>query len=175
MRPFARRRGSSPGVPLFLTSKVRLHCDGGIFQYRFGRADQLFLTSKVRLHCDYLTPRSPHEPTCPFPDLKGQAPLRRTAVPSTLPQSQLLFLTSKVRLHCDLITDDPIKDRALFLTSKVRLHCDAVSLASPNWAPHVLFLTSKVRLHCDASASARSTVYSWPFPDLKGQAPLRPG
>ena len=40
------------GMPLFLTSKVRLHCDTPIpFQERFLRK-HLFLTSKVRLHCD---------------------------------------------------------------------------------------------------------------------------
>ena len=60
----------------------------------------LFLTSKVRLHCDrskksmILTPRST------FPDLKGQAPLRPFVATPSVTCSQL-FLTSKVRLHCD--------------------------------------------------------------------------
>ena len=38
-------------MPLFLTSKVRLHCD----DYTPDDSDEplgLFLTSKVRLHCD---------------------------------------------------------------------------------------------------------------------------
>ena len=60
---------------LFLTSKVRLHCDdfhGETLEPR----EVLFLTSKVRLHCDML----------------GLRWVRVTVV---------LFLTSKVRLHCD--------------------------------------------------------------------------
>ena len=36
----------------------------------------LFPTSKVRLHCDYSTFRLAGTATGPFPDLKGQAPLR---------------------------------------------------------------------------------------------------
>ena len=36
----------------------------------------LFLTSKVRLHCDYRGPGLSHAAGDPFPDLKGQAPLR---------------------------------------------------------------------------------------------------
>ena len=37
---------------LFLTSKVRLHCDCS--SSRFANIPRrLFLTSKVRLHCDY--------------------------------------------------------------------------------------------------------------------------
>jgi len=48
VRPHAQRSRDR----LFLTSKVRLHCDTPIpFQERFLRK-HLFLTSKVRLHCD---------------------------------------------------------------------------------------------------------------------------
>ena len=36
-----------------------------------------------------------------FPDLKGQAPLRRVATPGVEGGMDVLFLTSKVRLHCD--------------------------------------------------------------------------
>ena len=86
----------------------------------------------------------------PFPDLKGQAPLRRGPPGRLRPTRSALFLTSKVRLHCDLwdpsgirtglepfpdlkgqaplrrniITNTAVEDRTLFLTSKVRLHCD---------------------------------------------------
>ena len=38
--------------------------------------------------------------TLPFPDLKGQAPLRPFVATPSVTCSQL-FLTSKVRLHCD--------------------------------------------------------------------------
>ena len=85
---------------LFLTSKVRLHCD----QWAPPPGGEpwccLFLTSKVRLHCDIVG--------------KYQ-----------LPTDNTLFLTSKVRLHCDYL-DPPYlpATRRLFLTSKVRLHCD---------------------------------------------------
>ena len=60
---------------LFLTSKVRLHCDQSSHQVGSLSGD-LFLTSKVRLHCDV--------------PLMGPARYRIG-----------LFLTSKVRLHCD--------------------------------------------------------------------------
>ena len=36
-----------------------------------------------------------------------------------------------------------------------------------------LFLTSKVRLHCDRSGPTADKTSRPPFPDLKGQAPLR--
>ena len=39
---------------LFLTSKVRLHCDGQGSELLTYAVSQLFLTSKVRLHCDDL-------------------------------------------------------------------------------------------------------------------------
>ena len=64
------------GRGLFLTSKVRLHCDLIIAGLPFGQGC-LFLTSKVRLHCD----GEVGEHFSEF--LDG------------------LFLTSKVRLHCD--------------------------------------------------------------------------
>ena len=91
-------------------------------------------------------------------------------------------------------------DKNLFLTSKVRLHCGAIivrtnkatSSAFPDLkgqAPlrqdsmderyakveRELFLTSKVRLHCGDEAQILSeSAPRGPFPDLKGQAPLRP-
>ena len=97
---------------LFLTSKVRLHCDvfGGVEDLV---ACLLFLTSKVRLHCD-------------------QLPVGGVEV------GEPLFLTSKVRLHCDRFSPLPCWDAShLFLTSKVRLHCDtaeAFSRANPQEA-----------------------------------------
>ena len=64
------------------------------------QAKNLFLTSKVRLHCDKSTlAQRDHRPE-PFPDLKGQAPLRHDKAKRGLLLSSL-FLTSKVRLHCD--------------------------------------------------------------------------
>ena len=62
---------------LFLTSKVRLHCDNIGMSRNRRRRNCLFLTSKVRLHCDIVG--------------KYQ-----------LPTDNTLFLTSKVRLHCDV-------------------------------------------------------------------------
>ena len=59
---------------LFLTSKVRLHCDGIPGSLTLGI--ELFLTSKVRLHCDQ-------------------------ALAVAAGKQRALFLTSKVRLHCD--------------------------------------------------------------------------
>ena len=38
-----------------------------------------------------------------------------------------------------------------------------------------LFLTSKVRLHCDKVEQLQARAIAAPFPDLKGQAPLRRG
>ena len=136
---------------LFLTSKVRLHCDELTPVVRRSSNAALFLTSKVRLHCDYdkLFPISP-DLEVPFPDLKGQAPLRLDAVHGALAQGRILFLTSKVRLHCD-------------------------GLSGWGWCRRgCLFLTSKVRLHCDrADLYALGLSVEEPFPDLKGQAPLR--
>ena len=86
--------------PLFLTSKVRLHCDeDGIRSHE--QLLGLFLTSKVRLHCD--TDRLHVEAwgSSAFPDLKGQAPLRLHDVIPLQDALNKLFLTSKVRLHCD--------------------------------------------------------------------------
>ena len=87
----------------------------------------LFLTSKVRLHCDPVRPRYCHvSPGCgAFPDLKGQAPLRRELGEVARVFVLGLFLTSKVRLHCDC-RESAAAGQAfgLFLTSKVRLHCD---------------------------------------------------
>ena len=40
-------------MPLFLTSKVRLHCDINTLAEE-GGVNLLFLTSKVRLHCDHV-------------------------------------------------------------------------------------------------------------------------
>ena len=93
-----------------------------------------------------------------FPDLKGQAPLRRVAGGQLRGDLQQLFLTSKVRLHCDSRPAAVMRScRKLFLTSKVRLHCDVEwMMALP--AGWVLFLTSKVRLHCDKPGSHRKPV-----------------
>ncbi len=64
-------------VALFLTSKVRLHCDYTRFRKYGGVPTGLFLTSNVRLHCDERTPPDLFRMAAlPFPDLKGQAPLR---------------------------------------------------------------------------------------------------
>ena len=46
-------------LTLFLTSKVRLHCDVQIVSRRGVPLPVLFLTSKVRLHCDQLTSPEP--------------------------------------------------------------------------------------------------------------------
>ena len=40
--------------------------------------------------------------TSPFPDLKGQAPLRHSVFRGIDGKALALFLTSKVRLHCDV-------------------------------------------------------------------------
>ena len=61
----------------------------------------LFLTSKVRLHCDELWEQDQAAYREPFPDLKGQAPLRRGGDSVVCGSRKYLFLTSKVRLHCD--------------------------------------------------------------------------
>ena len=109
----------------------------------------LFLTSKVRLHCDR--------------DLL-----------SDVRSIKALFLTSKARLHCDHGVESSYRaSHGLFLTSKARLHCDH-GVESSYRASHGLFLTSKVRLHCDRhSPGGRTMSDEPPFPDLKGQAPLR--
>ena len=85
----------------------------------------------------------------PFPDLKGQAPLRPVRESGLHPRHRRLFLTSKVRLHCDTKIQVPdVTAATLFLTSKVRLHCDwRTGMRISNGS--MLFLTSKVRLHCD--------------------------
>ena len=55
-----RRVDDEPGIlvraALFLTSKVRLHCDIAKFVHHTVH-DDLFLTSKVRLHCDQINAR----------------------------------------------------------------------------------------------------------------------
>ena len=61
---------------LFLTSKVRLHCDIKLLQLA-DKDGKFFLTSKVRLHCDFARPGDGFYGPAAFPDLKGQAPLRR--------------------------------------------------------------------------------------------------
>ena len=68
----------------------------------------LFLTSKVRLHCDCV--QYCHDPLLrwPFPDLKGQAPLRPAPISGEPQREEVLFLTSKVRLHCDPSVSDHI-------------------------------------------------------------------
>ena len=69
-----------------------------------GAQVHLFLTSKVRLHCDHKN-GSPKKAiaTPPFPDLKGQAPLRHDELLHHGATLSNLFLTSKVRLHCDTV------------------------------------------------------------------------
>ena len=62
----------------------------------------LFLTSKVRLHCDRIHSSAIAAGVYTFPDLKGQAPLRQELWKHENPVMGQLFLTSKVRLHCDL-------------------------------------------------------------------------
>ena len=53
---------------------------------------RLFLTSKVRLHCDDLVLSNVEgDPIRPFPDLKGQAPLRRVALSEGLQQQSAAF------------------------------------------------------------------------------------
>ena len=64
----------------------------------------------------------------PFPDLKGQAPLRHLSSRGFARQVKSLFLTSKVRLHCDECSHKQLLGhQVLFLTSKVRLHSDPYS------------------------------------------------
>ena len=110
-----------------------------------------------------------------FPDLKGQAPLRPDHVETDPPAAVALFLTSKVRLHCDTLTPvNPDLPSALFLTSKVRLHCDPSGIIEHSPRFGQLFLTSKVRLHCDGIIVGHTLSVTSAFPDLKGQAPLRP-
>ena len=86
---------------LFLTSKVRLHCDRQHDETCAGELGDLFLTSKVRLHCDGADEGVGGVFVPAFPDLKGQAPLRPCADRQQMDGVGLLFLTSKVRLHCD--------------------------------------------------------------------------
>ena len=157
---------------LFLTSKVRLHCDKWSPPLSRRAVQLLFLTSKVRLHCDALTSRRNDGVARPFPDLKGQAPLRPYLhecycdMPATFPdlKGQAPLRPQTVasplwhhRPFPDLKGQAPLRHGVslfvdqggeLFLTSKVRLHCD-VDLVL-DLRQHVqLFLTSKVRLHCD--------------------------
>ena len=115
------------------------------------------------------------EDVAPFPDLKGQAPLRRKHLLKRGPADPPLFLTSKVRLHCDSAAEAArgLLGRLLFLTSKVRLHCDPVD-GLVLLQVRDLFLTSKVRLHCDWAGYMPCPHPRAAFPDLKGQAPLRP-
>ena len=61
--PFPDLKGQAPLRPLHGT-------DDAV------RAATLFLTSKVRLHCDNLNIVAKNSAPLPFPDLKGQAPLR---------------------------------------------------------------------------------------------------
>ena len=51
LRPLPPAPVPAPRSPLFLTSKVRLHCDFGDYLNKV-KDQLLFLTSKVRLHCD---------------------------------------------------------------------------------------------------------------------------
>ena len=102
-----------------------------------------------------------------FPDLKGQAPLRLWRRRAKLAKA-LLFLTSKVRLHCD---HQQVQHRLiigmLFLTSKVRLHCGGRGRGAPPFPD--LKGQAPLRQRHAILKDGRTT----PFPDLKGQAPLR--
>ena len=182
----------------------------------------LFLTSKVRLHCDFGPRRRPSGPKASFPDLQGQAPLRPikghvlSESSCSFPDLQGQAPLRRLNLTC------PTNPPPLFLTSKVRLHCDRGCCANrgPVAAPfpdlqgqaplrhgvallqnqrqevafpdlqgqaplrpvavadtlplHLLFLTSKVRLHCDGLDALDPNNMNPTFPDLQGQAPLRP-
>ena len=83
----------------------------------------LFLTSKVRLHCGVSLHWLGSGQGWAFPDLKGQAPLRHVKIHGCYQSNKNLFLTSKVRLHCGRVTD-PVQRRPtrLFLTSKIRFY-----------------------------------------------------
>ena len=161
--------------PLFLTSKVRLHCDAGIFM-RGTTIWNLFLTSKVRLHCDLLMASLFREHYANL-FLTSKVRLHCDHGGTTPPVERAggLFLTSKVRLHCDILKGCPSPHPmiCLFLTSKVRLHCDSEQLKEFGETLINLFLTSKVRLHCDNALRRSIPARTLPFPDLKGQAPLR--
>ena len=124
----------------------------------------LFLTSKVRLHCDGSEAALAVTASFPFPDLKGQAPLRHMNKQIMFMPNIILFLTSKVRLHCDLSTRMAcILGMPLFLTSKVRLHCDTPIPFQERFLRKHLFLTSKVRLHCDEEGAERVDGLPQPF------------
>ena len=76
---------------LFLTSKVRLHCDFTSPEFP-GLGHVLFLTSKVRLHCDgMMVVLDSIWNTVPFPDLKGQTPLRHAIHKSDGVKDKLRF------------------------------------------------------------------------------------
>ena len=96
------RKNPAAAMRLFLTTKVRLHCDRVGFSHSVDPCLDLFLTSKVRLHCDEGGLQLTSLVLGPFPDLKGQAPLRPLRGQDGHP-IYTLFLTSKVRLHCDRI------------------------------------------------------------------------
>ena len=157
---------------LFLTSKVRLHCDcTASWQYLPSPRPFPDLKGQAPLRLDYETDHGITR--VPFPDLKGQAPLRLAALadgqqdPQPFPdlKGQAPLRRCDVRLSV-------WRDRILFLTSKVRLHCDG--LCGGSALPlRLLFLTSKVRLHCDRVVGRPVARCQLPFPDLKGQAPLR--
>ena len=168
-----RSRGEGETSRFFLTSKVRLHCDG-LLQCRAEQLDGAF--SRPQRSGSIATRNhtvNPSSTATAFPDLKGQAPLRLSTVPEVR-WFAYLFLTSKVRLHCDSANGlAQLLDTILFLTSKVRLHCDMLATQHIGGG-HWLFLTSKVRLHCDNDLVNKiSGPLKASFPDLKGQAPLR--
>ena len=62
-RPFPDLKGQAP-----LRLRIRRPHDRS--------RHSLFLTSKVRLHCDHVEDQMRFGAVVPFPDLKGQAPLR---------------------------------------------------------------------------------------------------
>ena len=140
--------GLSPNTGAFPDIKGQAPLrQGRLCRTSLARCD-LFLTSKVRLHCD-----SPREPpagssTAAFPDLKGQAPLRRPdghqrlgrqgAFPDLKGQAPLRLLIEQIRQHTETTFPD-LKGQA-----PLRLPGGCLLPSGPG-----LFLTSKVRLHCD--------------------------
>ena len=176
MRPLSAVTWSSRPRPLFLTSKVRLHCDSQPYTSHRSRGSpfpDLKGQAPLRRPAGQL-PATPRYP--PFPDLKGQAPLRLTAEQRrSAPRRPFPDLKGQAPLRLGTPPQERHAKESLFLTSKVRLHCDRECGNQRNRVCFTgLFLTSKVRLHCDVdSCSLRIPASSPPFPDLKGQAPLR--
>ena len=110
---------------------------------------ELFLTSKVRLHCDFARPGDGFYGPAAFPDLKGQAPLRR--------------LCRDGFVRCD----DSFPD----LKGQAPLRPAGPGRGRGRGAPPFPDLKGQAPLRQRHAIlkDGRTT----PFPDLKGQAPLR--